>query len=354
MKETEAEKAFSPLSSATRFICTKGWLDILFWIILIGLFLFAGIINVINWEAVNGFIGNILSGIGHALAPYLRALPDSFAVPVIALIALLLLYILLRPWWRGDESHLIESFFKLTMAWCSAAFNLGMVMACEVHPHGSLSMVISGFVDIPLTLFNFPQWGEFAQVMFYLIIIGGLIVSVLFGILRGPRSFIRTWIGLGLCVMLGFVLMHIRLDIGYWLEDSFGFLGSLVNIVIGFFEALLTLGFFFGIIIFILPLGVIAAINEMNRKKERKRIVKAYTRSASDDFSEAADAIAADIAKEAALPTYVTDEDGHHYAVEFDGDYLYIRLPYDRIGTKWEYVKGGSYFDLQGHRYDLH
>lgn len=317
---------------------------------MIGLFLFAGIINVINWEAVNGFIGNILTGIGHALTPYLNALPDSFAVPVIALIVVLLLFIILRPWWRGDESHLIEIFFKLTMAWCSASFNLGMVIACGAHPHGSLSMVISGFADTPLTLFNFPQWDEFPQVMFYIIIIGGLIVSLLFLLLRGPRSFIRTWIGLGFCVMLGFVLMHIRLDVGYWLEDSFGFLGSLVNIVIGFFEALLTLGFFFGIIIFILPQGAIVAINEMNRENERKR----YRRTAAKPTADAFDAVADAAAAESACPTYATDEDGHHYAVEFDGDYLYIRSPHGRIGTKWEYVKGGSYFDLHGHRYYLH
>ncbi len=293
-------------------------------------------VNIPTW-----FMGKV----GILIAPLLDLLPDSPMVPLVTFLILGLLLLWLKPPGKGFDLSNMDKFAKLTYAWCFSAFNLGMLIAGSGNPliwrSGALDTYVTEF---PMTLLNIAEWTGFGRTMLTLTLIGGLIVSIIFGVTRGMRAFIRTWVGLGFCCMLGYGYMNIRLIVTDWLADNMGFIGGLLNIPIGFLEFFILIQFFLGIIVFVLPLGAIEAINDMGRVSRQRPSQGPSTKPAwdGDDFSTDS------------YPTYVTDDEGNNYSVSIDGDFLYINLPSGRISTKWEYVKGSSYFHVNGKRFYPH
>lgn len=103
---------------------------------------------------------------------------------------------------------------------------------------------------------------------------------------------------------------------------------------------------FIGVIFsFLLPMGAIQAINAMNREQEMRP---------SETAAEEPEDILADHSAGDDYPVYVSDDEGNHYSVSIDGDFIYIYLPGGRISTKWEYIKGHPYFNLEGKRFYPH
>ena len=232
---------------------------------------FVGILS--KFLSIFGFLEDglewVLTRLGGLLAPVLDSLPDSPFVPFLAFVLLGALFMLLKR--RGDDISAgnIDQYLKLTYAWSFSAFNLGMIVAGSGNPLGFMSGAIDTYiVDFPMTMLNYAQWTGFARTMLCLTLIGGLIVSLLFAVLKGLRSFLRTWVGLAFCGMLGYEYMVLRLTVAYWLKNNLGFIGGLLNIPIGFAEFLIIIQFFFGIVVFLLPMGAITAINAISRERE--------------------------------------------------------------------------------------
>lgn len=190
-------------------------------------------------------------------------------------------------------------------------------------------------IDIPMTLFNVADWTGFARAMLLLTLLGGIIISIIFAIERGFRSFLRTWVGLPLCGMFGYGYMHIRLHLTYFLADHLGFIGRMLNIPIGLLEFFILIQFFFGIIAFLLPMGEPAGLSKTGRATPNG------SEGTSDDISFVSDD---------SFPTYVSDDEGNHYSVRRDGAFIYVSLPGGEYSTKWEYIRGQSYFHLGGKR----
>lgn len=305
------------------------------------------IASVFSWF---GFLGDglgwLMGLVGGVLSPVLDALPDTPLIPLAVFLLLGGLFCMLKS--PGDDLNggNADTYLKLTFAWCATAINLGIIIAGSGHPYGWLSGAFDVyFIDEPMTMLNFAQWDEFAQTMLFLTVAGGVIISVIFGMAKGFRSFLRTWVGLAFCISLGYCYMGVRLAVCRWLEVNLGFIGSLLNIPIGFCEFLLLIMYFLGIIVFLLPMGAIQALNAMSRENE--------TRSGAT-ISDESDEVIVDLSDGGDCPVYVSDDEGNHYSVSLDGDFLYINLPNGRISTKWEYVKGQAYFDLQGKRFYPH
>lgn len=313
---------------------------VMFFVNLFGGF-FATILNFLHETT-----GWLMSLLGGWLSPVLDNLPDTPLIPLAVILMLGGLFCIMKV--QGDDLNAgnADSYIKLTFAWCATAVNLGIIIAGSGHPYGWLSGAFDVyFIEEPMTLLNYFQWDDFAKTMLSLTLFGGLIISVIFGMAKGLRSFLRTWVGLAFCCSLGYGYMSIRLAVCHWLEVNLGFIGSLLNIPIGFMEFLLLIMYFLGIIVFLLPLGAIQAINAMNQANDP---MASQTSPMSDDpFAE--DEFVSDV-----FPTYVSDDEGNHYSVSLDGDFIYIHLPSGRISTKWEYVKGNPYFDLNGKRYYPH
>lgn len=311
---------------------------------------FVGILaNILSaFSVVGDGFGWLMVKLGVLLSPVLDALPDSPLIPLAVFVVLGMAFLLLRDPDEVLNRALFDKCVKLTYAWCCSAFNLGMIVAASGNPLGWRSGAIDTYVtDFPMTLVNYAEWDEFAQLMLTLTLLGGIIVSIIFLLARGVRSFTRTWVGLAFCGMLGFVYMHVRLVVADWLADNLGFIGALLNIPIGFAEFIIIIQFFFGIVVFLLPMGAITAINEMSRANERYTSHGASA-GTEDPLDEEEEFVAA------SYPTYVSDDEGNHYSVSIDGDFLYINLPDGRISTKWEYIKGQSYFHLNGKRFYPH
>lgn len=298
-----------------------------------------------------GFFGDIFNWLiiklGEVLAPVVEVVPDSPVVPLVVCLLLGLLFFLLKK--PGDDLNPgnFDEYLKRTYAWCCTSFIFGMIVAGSGHPHGAMSVAFEGFfLDSPMTLLNYEQWSEYAHKMLNYTIIGGTLTSIIFALLKGPRSCIRTWVGLAFCGTLGYMYMIVRLAITYWLAVILGFLGGLLNIAVMLFEYLILLQYFFGIILFILPMSVIKAFNTASAddgaQKTRTRSAKPAKSENSLDHTDVP------------FPAYVTDDSGNEYSVTRDGDYIYIELPGGRISTKWEYIKGQSYFDLEGKRFYPH
>lgn len=308
---------------------------------------FVGILS--DFFSIFGFIGDglgwLMGLLGSLLAPVLNILPDTPLIPLAVILLLGGLFVMLKN--PNDELNAgnADSYLKLTFAWCCTAFNLGIIIAGSGHPYGWMSGAFDVyFTEDPMTLLNYAQWDDFAKTMLILTIIGGAVISVIFGLAKGIRSFLRTWAGLAFCCSLGYGYMHIRLAISHWLEANLGFIGGLINIPIGFMEFLILIAYFLGIIVFLLPMGAIRAINAMNETGSQP----------SQGISTESDESFEPEFYSDSLPTYVSDDEGNHYSVSFDGDFIYINLPDGRISTKWEYVKGHPYFDLQGKRFYPH
>lgn len=309
---------------------------------------FVDLIGSINF----GFLGDgldwLLRMLDKAVSPVANILPDSFIVPVILLILLGVLFMVLDRSGSELDAGSLDFGLKMNYAWCSASLNLGLLAAASGHPLRSLSGVLdSYFTDYPMTLSNFSEWHGMAQGMLVLALIGGLIVSVLYGRFNGIRSAARVWVGLAFCGVLGFVLMRARLVIFNWLGNNLGFIGRILNAPMVVIEVIVFIQFFFGIVVFLMPSGMIASINEAREERERRAMAKPDDEDAGGfDFAPEQDDD---------FPTYVTDEDGNNYHVERSGDFIYISLPSgNRISTKWEYVKGNPYFDLEGKRFYPH
>lgn len=308
---------------------------------------FVGIFENISFGFLADGLAWLLRMLDKLLTPVKMILPDSFIVPVLLLILLGVLFVVLDQLGSELNKESLDFGLKLTYAWCSAALNLGMIAAASGHPLRSISGVLdSYFTDYPMTLSNFLEWNGMAQGMLVLVLIGGLIASVLYAWLNGFRSFIRTWVGLGFCGVLGFVLMRARLVVFHWMGNNLGFIGKILNAPMVLIEVIVFIQFFAGIVVFLMPSGMIASINEARQARERRAMVKPVHEDADEiDFAPE---------QNNDFPTYVTDEDGNHYRVEQDGDFIYICLPGGRISTKWEYVKGSAYFDLEGKRFYPH
>jgi len=301
-----------------------------------------------------GFLGDgldwMLRMLDKLLTPVRFIMPDSIISPIILLVLLGILYMLLSNIGANLNKDSFDFGLKMNYAWCSAALNLGLIAAASGHPHRWLSGVLDTyFTDYPMTLSNFTEWSSMARGMLILALIGGIIVSIIYACFSGPRGFARTWVGISFCGVLGYVYMRARLFIFYWLVDSMGFIGSLLNIPVGFIECIIFIQFFAGIVVFLLPSGAIASMNEAREAKERReRRSPAKASASKDDFET-------DFDFGDSFPSYVTDDDGKTYRVEHDGDFIYICMPNgSRISTKWEYVKGGSYFNLEGKRFYPH
>lgn len=288
---------------------------------------------------IGEMFGWLIVKLGILLEPVMEVLPDSPLIPFAAFVLLGVLFWLLRRPGDGIDGRNIESYAKLTYAWCFAAFNLGMIVAGSENPHGWMSGAIDTYItDFPMTMTNYEQWTGFAHTMLVITMLGGLYISIFFASIKGLRSFIRTWVGLAFCGMLGYEYMMVRLEVTYWLADNLGFIGSMLNIPIGLLEFFIIIQFFFGIVVFFLPMGAIKALNEISRENAGRSISTGTTSPIGD----------IDISSGDSFPTYVTDERGNNYSVSIDGDFIYINLPGGRIGTKWEYVKGQSRFQVEG------
>ena len=293
----------------------------------------------------SGSLEWLVVNLGRLLAPVLAVLPDSPFIPLLACVLLGVLFVLLkRP---GDDLNRenFDTYVKLTYAWCFSVFNLGMIVACSGNPLGWLSNAVDMFApDFPMTMLNYAEWPEFARIMLGLTLFGGLLTSLIFGATKGLRSLVRTWVGLAFCGMLGYEYLSLRVAVGRWLRETLGFFGAMIDIPIGFAEYLIIIQFFFGIIVFVLPLGAISALNQISRENER--------RPASGPSSNPFDDI--ELPAAPAYPTYVTDEDGNNYQVTVTGDFFYIYLPSGTLSTKWEYIRGQQYFYLNGKRFYPH
>lgn len=231
--------------------------------------IFASILNFFNKIfSVFGFVGDIfewlLIRLGELLEPVLSVIPDSPIVPFLACVLLGMLFMMLkRP---GDDLNKgnTDTCVRLTYAWIATSFNLGMLIAGTGNPLGSVSGFISGNASKPpMTLLNYAEWAGFARTMLSLTIIGGLFSSLIFASKKGIRSFIRTWVGLAFCGMLGYEYMIIRLVICHWMVENLSFIGGLINIAIGFVEFLIPMQVFFGFVALLLPAEAIGAITDV-------------------------------------------------------------------------------------------
>ena len=308
--------------------------------------LLGSILSVVS-VVVGGALEWTMNFLGNLLSPVLEALPDTPLIPLAVIVLLGVLFVILKPPGETLGKFNMNIYAKLTYAWCFSAFNLGMLIAGSGNPLAWMSGAIDTYItDYPMTLLNYTEWNEFPRIMLMLTLIGGGIVSVIFLLTKGLRSFLRTWVGLAFCCSLGYGYLSVRLVITDWLADNLGFIGSMLNIPVGFMEFIILIQFFLGIIVFLIPMGAIQAINSMNRARETQTV-----RGNSSDSEEDADEceFTAD-----SIPVYVSDDEGNHYSVSLDGDFIYINLPDGRISTKWEYVKGQDYFYLNGKRFYPH
>ena len=307
---------------------------------------FVGLISKLNFSAVGDGIDAFLKTIDKVITPIRDILPDSPVVAVILMIVLGVLWVALDR----DQIGNMNAYSKLTFAWCATSLNLGLVIAGSGHPNQALNAVIDDFfTDYPMTLQNFTEWHGFAKTMLVFTLLGGLFTLVLFTRAGGIRSFIRTLSGYGFCGMLGYVYMNIRLFVFAWLAEHVGIVGRLIVIPIGLMETLAFIAFFFGIVVFLLPSGAIATINAARAERVRSTARRAMDDDDDIDF----DSVFAE--KEIPFPLYVSDDEGNHYNVSKDGDFMYIYLPNgDRLSTKWEDVKGSPYFSVGGKRFFPH
>lgn len=309
---------------------------------------FVNLIGGFNFGIFGDGLAWLLRMLDKLLTPVKIILPDSFIVPLLLLILLGVLFVVLDRSGFELDAGSADFGLKMSYAWCSAALNVGLIAAASGHPLRSLSGVLdSYFTDYPMTLSNFLEWHSMAKGMLALVLIGGLIISCLYAWMNGPLSFIRTWVGLGFCGVLGFILMRARLVIFHWLGNNLGFIGRILNAPMVLIEVIVFIQFFAGIIVFLMPSGMIASLNEAREERERRAMAK----PADEDTG----GFGFEPEQDDGIPAYVTDDDGNNYHVERGGDFIYIYLPNgNRISTKWEYVKGSSYFDLEGKRFYPH
>jgi len=300
-----------------------------------------------------GFLGDglafVLRTLGTLLSPILSILPDSPFIPLIPLAVLIVMYFILDDSNGRLDEGVFDFSVKLMYAWCFSAINLGMMAGASGHPLRSLSGVLeSYFTPYPINLLNFPEWHPFPQLMLVLLLLGGTLTSLIFGYAGGLRAFFRTWVIYAFCGVLGYAYMVLRLPLFGWLGERFGFIGRLLNIPVGFLEVIVLIQFFLGIVVFLMPMGTIAALNESREAREkarRDRPAPAVSRHDTSDEPET---------PMASIPVYVSDDDGNHYRVDWDDPYIYIDLPGGRGSVKWEYVQGQPYFYLNGTRFYPH
>jgi len=293
------------------------------------------------------FIGNIfewlIDKLGHLLAPVMEIIPDSPIIPFVLLLLLGVCFISLIQSCKEPSKSEADEIVKWMFGWCCTAFNLGIIVAGCKNPLIWMSGAFDAYViDTPMTLLNYADWTGYARTMLSLTLIGGLMATLHFAFNKGMKAVLRTWVGLAFCGVLGCCYMNARLAVTDWLADNLGFIGKLLNIPVGLFEFGLLIMVFFGVLAFLLPQEAIAALVGIGETSSGQRA--SGTPAGNDEDSFVTDS----------YPTYVTDDEGNNYSVSIDGDFLYINLPSGRASTKWEYVKGSSYFHVNGKRFYPH
>lgn len=295
------------------------------------------------FKLIGSGIAWALGKLGILLDPMLEAVPDSPIIPFALFLLLGALFLMLkRP--HGTTQSSFDKFVKLSYGWCFAAINLGMIIAGSTSSLIWMSGAFDAYViEVPMTLLNITEWTGFARAMLHLTLIGGTILSIIFIVEKDIRSFIRAWVGLAFCCLLGYEYMNLRLNITYWLANNLGFIGRLLNTPIGLFDFFILIQFFFGIVVFLLPLDAVKAITQTSQKIHE---------TSSDGSSNTDSRVIIDAPDD--FPIYVSDDKGNKYSVHRGGDYIYIELPSGELSTRWEYVKGQPYFYLSGKRFYPH
>lgn len=295
-----------------------------------------------NIFSIFDFIGDafewLLINLGKLLEPVLSAIPDSPIIPLVALVILgTLSFMLKKP---GDELKKddIDPFVKRMYACCAAAVNLGMLVAGTGNPLGSISgIIISNASTPPMTLANYAEWSGFARNMMTICVVFGLYASIAFGASKGPRAFIRTWVGLGFCGMLGYMYMTIRLPVSHWLVDNLSFIGELINFPIGLFEFFVIMQVFFGFVALVVPVSVFKAFNEMTESKT----TPAKTKNSSDNV----DASDGSKLKDFHFPDRVLDDQGNTWEI-VDSDSEKAEYRSRKTGARKTVWATGGYLDL--------
>ena len=307
---------------------------------------FVGILNKI--VSFFRFLGDgivwVLSKVGVLLNPLLEVIPDSPIIPFILFLILGTLFLMLKRPNTTPNVTIFDRFMKLSYGWCCAAVNLGIVIAGSSNPKIWMSGAFDGYtIDTPMTLFNIAEWSGYARTMLILTLIGGGILSLIYAIEKDPLYITRSWVGLAFCCTLGYQYMNLRLAITYWLAKNLGFIGRLLNIPIGLLEFFLLIQVYLGIVVFLLPLDGLKATTDTVQA-----IDSISNKSGNSGKKEAA------VTPSDNFPTYVSDDEGNHYQVRRDGDFLYIILPHGEISIEWDDVKGHSYFYVKGKRFYPH
>lgn len=258
------------------------------------------------------------------------------AIIIIATIVLWLLFALVLPTNLGDDNAsalLFEKSFPFVFAslhLSTLAAQYGFSIISDAFQGGEVikkAMLLGGAVVV-----------KAAVIALAIGIVLIIIVEVL--IRKRIGYFIRDILTLAFCFALGYTIMRIVVILG-----SLGFPLSLLFVFLPIVRALLVICFAFSILLWFLPNGVIAAMNRDREARERAAMRAKPRASNDEDLFAPVSAYA---------PVYVTDDDGNQYPVEIRGDYLVIRGNYGEISTRWEYVKGQPFFDLNGTRFFPH
>ena len=188
------------------------------------------------------------------------------------------------------------------------------------------------------TPFNINQWDE--QGIAWLIFFGISLVFIAIVQLifcRSVKNFIRDLISM-------FAVLIAGCGIALLLSKLNGLLG-LVATAASIPALIVKVAIFPSIIVWLIPTSTLALMNREREARERANIKqKNYQSSYANDETDETEY----------TPVYVTDDDGNQYPVEMRGDYIVIRGPHGEVSTRWEYVKGQSYFDLNGSRFFPH
>lgn len=245
---------------------------------------FVGLLNGVTSAIPSDTLAEGVGMIGKLTEPFENLMSGSIIAPAILLIILGILFLILIS--SDLEAVISNSDFvlKLNYAWFFSAMNLGLIAAGSGHPYRSLCGVIGDFfMKFPISLSNFPEWGAFTKLMLIFVVFGGLFSSIMMSRSISNRAFFSTWTAYAFSGMLGFLGMRARLFIFHWLGENVGFIGKISNIPIGFLETILFIQFFFGVVVLLMPSGMIASINKANTERARHSISSPSKSAAVDD-----------------------------------------------------------------------
>lgn len=258
---------------------------------------------------------------------------------VATIISLIWIFIIALPRYVNDKN---ASFYvnKYIFPFHSALV-LGGFMGAGVYAGSEKTAWGTVNINMKCTLFNIGEW--YKEAGMWLIFFGVSLLFIAFVQLiwcRDIKAFVRD------CITMAAVLIA---SYGVWtflefIESSYGIL-ALLALPIYLVFGIANITIFPSALLWLLPTSTIAAMNRSSEARERAAIGRKPNLSSEDE----------DIFGETELvPTYVTDDDGNQYPVEMRGDYIVVRGPHGETSTRWEYVKGQAYFDLDGTRFFLH